>query len=361
MKYNPDMNQLTLILPFALPPPELARDLLRALQAPALAALLARTSAHKLRPFDNALRMLPHEAWLAQALQLAPVGAKTEASAGPSAAFAAGAMRGFKLEQADGHWFIVNPVHVQIARNHLLMEDARQLPLIEADARALFESAKPYFDEIGQPLLYGDAQTWFMRADHWKGLRTATLDAATGQNLVAWMPEGPGAQACRKLQNEIQMLWHAHPVNLQRQQRGLKPINSFWLWGGADAGLADANFDGAATPLLVLDAQPWLAALAGNLAIAPASLETAMAIDNALVLLGTLSQAGLASDWSHWLMQMHQLEQHWFAPALQALKDGRIKRITLVLSNRDAHAEFSSSKHAQRKFWQKITLNRLST
>jgi hypothetical protein len=349
MKYNRGMNQLTLVLPFALPPPELARDLLRALQAPALAALLARTSAHQLHPFDNGLRMLPHEAWLSQALKLAPV-----ESTGPGAAFAAGAMRGFQLQQPDGHWFIVNPVHVQIARNHLLMDDPRQLQLDQADARALFESAKPYFDDISQPLLYGDAQTWFMRADDWKGLRTATLDAATGQNLVAWMPEGPGAPACRKLQNEIQMLWHEHPVNLQRQQRGLKPINSFWLWGGADA-----DVDDAATPLLVGDAQPWLTALAAE--PAPASLDIAMAMDHALVVLGTLSQAGLASDWSHWLMQMQQLEQQWFAPALQAIKEGRIKRITLVLSNRDAHAEFSSSKHAQRKFWQKITLNRLST
>lgn len=350
--YNPGMNQLTLVLPFALPPPELARDLLRALQAPALAALLARTSAYQLHPFDNGLRMLPHEAWLAKALGLAP------ADAGASAAFAAKAMRGFKLEAADGHWFIVNPVHVQIARNHLLMDDARQLQLGEADARALFESAKPYFDEIKQPLLYGDAQTWFMRADDWAGLRTATLEAAIGQNLVAWMPEGPGAPACRKLQNEIQMLWHAHPVNLQRQQRGLKPINSFWLWGGADAAVENAN---PGAPLQVGDAQPWLAALASAPASAPVDLATAMAVDNALVLLGTLSQAGLASDWSHWLMQMQQLEQQWFAPALQALKEGRIKRITLVLSNRDAHAEFSSSKNAQRKFWQKITLNRLST
>jgi hypothetical protein len=358
MKYNLGMNQLTLVLPFALPPPEMARDLQRALQTPALEALLSRTSAHQFAPFDNALRMLPHEAWLAQALKLAPV----EANAAPSAAFAAGAMRGFNLEANDGHWFIVNPVHVQIARNHLLMDDPRQLRLSEADARALFDCAKPYFDEIKQPLLYGDAHTWFMRADAWKGLQTGTLDAAIGQNLVAWMPEGPSGRACRKLQNEIQMLWHDHPVNLQRQQRGLKPINAFWLWGGADADAAVNHHD---APLLVGDGEPWLAAL--GQASAGADLETmltihsSMADGGALVVLGTLNQAGLASDWSHWLMQMQQLEQQWFAPALQALKQGRIKRCTLVLSNRDAHAEFSSSKYAQRKFWQKITLNRLST
>jgi hypothetical protein len=200
-----------------------------------------------------------------------------------------------------------------------------------------------------------------MCADSWKGLHTATPDAAIGQNLVAWMPEGPGAQACRKLQNEIQMLWYDHPVNLQRQQRGLKPVNAFWPWGGADAGI-----DGSGAPLQVAGAAPWLTALGTAVGDdLDAALKTALTVPSAdgnlLIVLATLSQAALASDWSHWLMQMQQLEQHWFAPALQALKEGRIKRCTLVLSNRDAHAEFSSSKHAQRKFWQKITLNRLST
>ena len=43
------MTEITLVLPFALPPPELAPDLVRALQAPSLAALLSRTSAHRPR------------------------------------------------------------------------------------------------------------------------------------------------------------------------------------------------------------------------------------------------------------------------------------------------------------------------
>ncbi|MFT5645209.1 MAG: hypothetical protein ACI83P_002776, partial [Janthinobacterium sp.] len=257
MKYNRGMNQLTLVLPFALPAPELATDLLRAMQAPALAALLSRTSSHRFERHDNGTRMLPHEAWLAQALTPGTAGL---GGAGPALALAA--MQGFKLGQDAGHWFIVNPVHIQIARNHLLMDDPRKLQLEDADARALFESAKPYFEEIGKSLLYGDARTWFMRADDWAGLRTATPDAATGQNLAAWMPEGDGAQACRKLQNEIQMLWYQHPVNQARQAMGQPAINSFWPWGGADAG-ANGGIDADtrvanAKPLVLANAcTPW--------------------------------------------------------------------------------------------------------
>jgi hypothetical protein len=39
------------------------------------------------------------------------------------------------------------------------------------------------------------------------------------------------AKLWRKLQNEIQMLWHIDPVNEEREQRGLPSINSLWISG----------------------------------------------------------------------------------------------------------------------------------
>ncbi|HEV7817322.1 MAG TPA: hypothetical protein VGP06_19750 [Janthinobacterium sp.] len=353
------MNELTLVLPFALPPPELAADLLRALQAPALAALLSRTASQGYTDFDNGTRVLPHEAWLAHALGLGA--APQEAGAG--APFAASAMRGYGLAPSEGHWFLVHPVHVQISRNHLLMGDARLLGIDEADSRALFDAARPYFDDIGKPLLYGDARTWFVRADDWAGLRTASPDAAAGQNLTAWMPEGDGAPASRKLQNDIQMLWHAHPVNQAREARGQPVVNAFWLWGGA---AAPTRPDQAAAPLFIADSPAWLAALAGparrSSGADPATNAAAILGGPdaaALVLLGALVQDGLGGDWSSWLMRLQRLEQEWFAPLLAALKEGRLGRLTLVLNHRDAWAEFSSTKNAQRKFWRKPTLHGL--
>ncbi len=59
MAYNHAMSQITLVLPFALPFPEFAPDLVRALEAPALAALLTRTSSHARVPADDAVRALP--------------------------------------------------------------------------------------------------------------------------------------------------------------------------------------------------------------------------------------------------------------------------------------------------------------
>jgi hypothetical protein len=338
------MTQITLVLPFILPPPELASDLVRALKAPALSSLITRTTAHQLIPFDSHIRALPHELWIARALGLDAAG---------QPAFAAAAMRGFGLDPAEGCWFIVNPAHIEIARSHLLMTDTRSLRLDEAHARALFDAAKPYFDDTGKTLLYGDAQTWFMRADSWAGLETSTPDAAVGQNLTDWLPRGANAIEYRKLQNEVQMLWYEHPANNEREARGLAPINSFWPWANA-AGQAVA----ASAPTLAAAAAPaWLAAQAQRPGAALADLIGAAG--DTLLVCGSAAQAAIAADWSSWLQQLQQLDENLFAPLLAALGDGRLKQVKLVLSRRDAHAEFTTTKLAQHKFWRRPTLDRL--
>ncbi|WP_296001615.1 hypothetical protein [Rugamonas sp.] len=351
------MIQITLALPFGLPPPELAPDLQRALKTPALAALLSRTSNAQVHPAEDGARALPHEAWLARALGLLGSGAQAD-----GAPVAAAAMHGYGQAPSEGYWFIVQPIHVQLARTHLTLADPRQLRLEEADARTLFELAQPLFEESGKPLVYGDAGTWFMRADDWADLSTATPDTATSMNLSDWMPEGPNAIAFRKLQNEIQMLWHEHAVNEARQARGLTPVNSFWLWGGA---AAPAPATAARKTLAVAGAPAWLAAL-GRPSLRGATLAQLLAhpADGddqgpRIALLGDLMESGGGGDWSDWLMHMQRLEQDWFAPLLAALHDGRVARVKLVLSHRTRLAEFTSTKNAQRKFWRKHTLNNL--
>jgi len=350
--YNHGMSQITLVLPFALPIPEFAPDLVRALDmtAPALAALLSRTRSHARVPVDDSIRALPHEQWLARALGLADSGRP---------AFAAEAMRACGLQPEAGTWFIVNPVHIEIARTHLMMGDPASLRLPEADSRALFEAALPYVEEAGHALVYGDAQTWFLRAAHgnnaWTDLDTSTPDAALGMDLTDWMPVGERAAAFRRLQNEVQILWHTHPVNAAREARRQAPVNAFWIWGAADAARRKSP---AAPKLASFDAHGAIALLAdtrvSDLAdfIAKASGDTILYCANA-------APYAVGADWGGWIAQLQQLEAALFAPILEALKKGRVREVKLVLSHRDAHAEFTTTALAQRTFWRRPTLDRL--
>lgn len=338
------MTQITLALPFALPPPELAPDLVRALKAPALAGLLTRASVQQI-PFDDNLRVLPHESWLSRSLGLSATG---------HPAFAAAAMRGLDLDPGDDNWFIINPAHVEIARSHLSITDMRQLRLSNVHAQALFEVARPVCDEAGKTLIYGNAQTWFMRAGDWATLQTSSPDAAVGQNLTDWLPTGLAASEFRKLQNEVQMLWFEHPTNVERESRGLAAINSFWPWG-----MSNATASVPATPLFAASVVPgWLSAIENCPAAELPNPFHGDAADS-ILLRGDLAEAAIAGEWSAWLAGMQRFEEALFVPALAALRNGGNATLTLVLSNRSVLKEFTTSKWAQRAFWRTPTLDRL--
>jgi hypothetical protein len=353
------MAHISLVLPFALPAPEFAPDLTRALQAPALAALLSRISDTRYRPLDADARVLPHELWIARALGLAH---------GLVPGVATSAMRAIGLDPEDGMWFVVNPTHIQIARTHLQMGDTRALDLREHEARALFDSARPCFEDAGYALAWGTHDTWFMRADDWTEITTASPDAAVNMNLTDWMPSGPQARAFRKLQNDVQVTWFTDPANAAREARGQLPINAFWPWGNASMATEHAQqlvAKVSGKPLVrprvaAFEAPGWLTALADrridSLADADALLD---GDDRWLLACGNVMAPGIAADWSGWLQQMQRLETGLFAPLLAALKNGRIKEVRLVLSHRDGHLETTTTPLAQRKFWRRPTLERL--
>lgn len=337
------MSHITLVLPHLLPLPEFAPDLVRALQAPALAALLTRTSAHERRPAADTARALPHEQWLARTLGVDPDG---------QPAFAASAMRGFGLDPEGGTWYIVNPAHIQIARSHSMMADLRQLGLSEDESRDLFDAARPLCEEIGHPLRYGDATTWFLRADDWSGIDAATPDTVAGMDLTDFVPRGKQALPLRRLQNEVQMLWHAHPVNAAREARRIPSVNSFWLWGAASgAGSRPGRITG-------IDVPGWMRGLSDQNYERLDRLDELLDQDGLLVV-GTLAESAIAADWGSWLQQVQQLEETLFAPLHAALVQGRVKELRLVLSSREALAEFTTTAMAQRKFWRRPTLERL--
>lgn len=353
MAYNLAMTDISLAIPFALPPAELANDLIRALNTPALASLLTRHSHLQHSVYDNDSRVLPHEAWLAHALGLASAPDQPDTGAPLATAVMRGC--GLQAEAAEGHWFMLQPAHVHISRTHMLLSDLRGLQLSEADSRALYQLARPYCEEIGKTLLHGAPGLWFLRADDWAGLHTASPDTTATQSMSDWLPEGAHARDFRKLQNEIQMLWHEHPVNQAREARGLQPVNSCWLWGGAGPTAATAP----AGRVAIAGGTEWMAALAAPSAEQPTLSQLLAQPEPGAVMLAELIAPAQVGDWADWLARMQRIEQEWLAPLLAALKAGRIGQVTLWLSHRHGWTSAASTGMAQRKFWRKPSLTPL--
>lgn len=359
MPYNRAMSHLTILLPFGLPPPELARDLLRELKLPALATLMARAKIrHPRRQFDDFARALPHEMWLASQFSLPTFGTVApDQGSQNSPALACATMRALGLSVEEGVWFMLHPAHIHIARDHLVLTDIRQIGLTEAESRELFDAAAPLFAEVGRALVYGNTNTWFLRADDWQGLRSSTPDATCGHNIDIWMPQGDGAQAWRKLQNEVQMLWFSHPLNQRREMQRRQTVNSLWLWGGA---AALPSTPGQREVFNLPDGFAGLSQYArtAQVGVGIADVVTAKP-EHGLLTLDQLIQPALTGEWSSWLQQLQILESTCFAPLLQAIQQRQLDSLSLIVTDNAHTLELTTNRLSLKKFWLKPALTSL--
>lgn len=324
------MKNLELLLPFSLPPAELRNDLIKAIQAPALANLLAASATAESDAADGFSNALPHEYWLA--------GYPALPSSANSPAISLHKMAAYNLSANDGYWFLLQPVHIHIARDHLVLTDQRRLDLSEQESKELFDIAKTVAADAGFSLIYGDAQHWFLRADNWSELQTATPDAACGHNIDIWMPKGQEARAWRKFQNEIQMLWFTHDINQEREAIGKKAVNSVWLSGGSDSRLNSFKSVQKTARFNQL----------------PAATGQAICI-----LADTLIEPALNNDWGTWLQELGRLEENWFVPVYDALRQRQLKQVTLICSDHRQLLSYRLSPWSLYQFWRRPHLQKL--
>jgi len=130
----------------------------------------------------------------------------------------------------------LQPVHLHASRDHLILMGQNQIALTEAESTELLQAALPFIEEDFQSsILYQGSRYWFIPAGPFASLASYSVDQAHGRNIEWWMPRDTNdagiAKRWRKLQNEIQMLWHIGSVNQEREQVGMPSINSVWISG----------------------------------------------------------------------------------------------------------------------------------
>ena len=212
-----------LLVPFASALSEAGRHTIRDLFLPNLERLLGRLQPGERHGSDEYSLTPPHEASLAAAR-----GWQGGAGALP---FAAHAAHADGIEVLDLAWGQLTPVHWHVGRDEILLTDPESLQLEEAESRALLEAVRELFESEGFALAWGAPLRWYAAHESFAELPTASLDRVVGRNVDRWLPAGREARLLRRLQNEVQMLLYAHPINEAREARGALPVNSFWLSG----------------------------------------------------------------------------------------------------------------------------------
>jgi hypothetical protein len=216
---------MQLVLPFASAASPGAQRALQSLRLPHLERLLALMSPGPRDEGDDYTLSPPHERALATAS-----GWPLADGLLPLAARAA-ARDGLRPTPGGPGWGLLSPTHWHVGTDQISLADPQSLALDTATSRALFSAVAPLFQDDGWALHWGAPTRWYATHAALTTLPTASLDRVIGRNVDLWLNSHPGVSDIRRLQAEVQMTLHTHPVNEAREERGLLPVNSFWLSG----------------------------------------------------------------------------------------------------------------------------------
>ena len=194
-------------------------------------------------------------------------------------------------------WGRLTPAHWQLGTEQITMFAPQLLALDSAASAAFMQAVRPLFETEGFELHATEAGHWLARHPVLADLPCASLDRVIGRNVDLWLPADPRTRLVRRLQNEVQMFLHTHPLNEERERHGALPVNSFWLDG---CGVAPAAL----------------------IAAGPASSETVIEDDR-------LRAPALNEDWFAWSRAFAQLDEGPIAQALQAAREGQPVRLSL--------------------------------
>ncbi|ASL45539.1 hypothetical protein bAD24_I18870 [Burkholderia sp. AD24] len=391
-------NRLHLLLPFALPAAADAATALHDIQSPALDRLIARATLVERVIGEDFQRTLPHERWVARQFGALPSGA----AAADEAPLAPYMLRADGGDPGTATWACVQPVHVRIAHDHLVLIDPASLDLSDDEAAALLAVARPLIEELGVRIEAPRPARWYLSGEGFGTLAGASPLRASGRNIEIWLPHeahsGERSRAWMKLQNEVQMAWFEHPVNEAREARGLPAVNSIWfhaqgavqpvrspfarvlsdaaatrglaMTAGAETGAPPASFgalrSAASTGESARTAGATNASGASNKAGATPSVSrpqshaaanpNGAAAGITLVELDPFSAPYIEQDWARWNDAFAALQTDWFDPALTALQSGELGELGLTLCGDTGSVTLTVTRGDLRKFWRRRVL-----
>lgn len=332
MRYVNIPWMIHLAVPGLLWPKDSIVDVTRGLELPALHALLGRGRRER-RP------ALPFERWLCEAF-----GVQAEE-------LPIGALRllGEGIDPGKDAWLCADPVHLRFSRNTLVVGGAAELELAEYEAGQLVAALNAHLAEFGE-FIAPHPRRWYLRAKRPPRVATHSLSAVTGRTLEPFLPQGEEARTWRQFINEAQVLLHNHPLNVAREAAGRPMANSLWPWGAGPlpaGAVAPAPHILADHPLAL-----GLAKLAG-VSASPVTERFETAVSGRLTFLQSLEAAAQSLDAAAWRTGLAELETHWFAPALAALKARRVHGLRLTALGDDAIVDITLDAGDLWQFWRR--------
>jgi hypothetical protein len=248
-----------LLIPGALPLSNVAKDLLPQIEqhCPALVERLKTLVATVQELAPEHTGCTPFEAIRLQQLGYTP-------PAGANLGTGLAALHAGVKNPSETVW-LAELSAISVGREGATIAHPASFEITTDEADALFDAVSGLWADRAISALPLNNRQWRIWLDPSASTRSLTPAAMAEMRLSDWWPQEDSLREWRRLLNEIQMVWHDHPVNLARAERGEMPINSLWLFGGAQGWSStqalSATYEGLHTPYLQGDWAAWIAAL----------------------------------------------------------------------------------------------------
>jgi len=249
-------------------------------------------------------------------------------------------------EPGTRSWVRADPVHLRLMRDRLLLAPAAALGLGANDAQALCEALNAHFGSR-MTLQMVDAERWVAATEAAFTIDTEPPLALAGRDVGVALPTSTSA-----LLNEAQMVLHAHPMNERREL----PVNSVWFWGpGRLPAVPTKRWHSinADDPLVLGLGRAAGARHKALPATAAAWLERAPEEGRHLVVLDALRVPLALEQTAEYRETLARLEHDWFAPLLDALRDGRIGMVSIHVPDAAESLAYETIRSDLRRFWRR--------
>jgi len=248
-------------------------------------------------------------------------------------------------------WF-ATPVHL-IASLTSLHLDYRGLLRLPPDAlRRLAQDFARVFGDSGFHLEPTSSHLFLLRSRDAIAARTTEPARALAGELRGSLPVGADAGVLKRLNGELEMWLHSHPINDERTRRGELPLSTLWLWGG---GPALVSRDSLASSDVIFASDPYVVGLChltgASCRAMPERLPDLSGFPavQKIAVVAELTPSLQANPAWTMFEALADLDQRYLIPALSELRRGTLDSVTLVANDTQLRIE----RRDPLKFWRR--------
>lgn len=243
-------------------------------------------------------------------------------------------------QRPEGFVLRLDPVHLKLGMTDAIVFGGPSLGLSMDEAQALATSIEAHFSDLGWRLTVAAPERWYLQTPQAFDLVTTPLTRALRRDASLFKPGGADAPRWLAWLTEIQMLLHAHPVNVAREAKGLPTINHLWPWGGGALAQGMPSLGTTPSPAVAPPIPSPLKGEGGSAVFANHPLARGLALaaglpvhevpetfdelplsasGHVVVVLDDALWSWLAGDVEDWQATVEGLEARWLAPVWRKL------------------------------------------